>query len=73
MTKSGQKYILVIVDKLTCYCLLQAMPNQEVEMVMKVFVKVMLRMGFPRHIFTDCGTQFTSQLATGLAKTFGIT
>ncbi len=73
LTKSGNKYILVIVDKLMRYCLLEAIPNQEAEMVMKVFAKAMLRMGFLRLIFTDCSTQFTSQLATGLAKTFGIT
>ncbi len=29
-------------------------------------------MGFPRHVFTDRGTQFTSHLAAGLAKTFGM-
>ncbi len=29
-------------------------------------------MGFPRHVFTDRGTQFTSHLAQGLAKTFGM-
>ncbi len=73
VSASGNKYILVIVDKLTCYCLLEAMPSQEAEMVMSIFVKVMLRMGFPHHIFTDHGTQFTSQLAAGLAKTFGVT
>ncbi len=73
VSASGNKYILVIIDKLTHYCLLEAMPNQEAETVMSVFVKAMLCMGFPRHIFTDRGTQFTSQLATGLAKTFGVT
>ncbi len=72
-TASGNKHILVIVDKLMCYCLLEAIPNQEAEMVMGVFVKAMLHMGFLRHIFTDHGSQFTSQLAAGLAKTFGVT
>ncbi len=52
---------------------MEAQPNHEAETVMKVFVNAMLCMGFPRHIFTDRGTQFTSQLATGLAKTFGMT
>ncbi len=30
-------------------------------------------MGFPRHIFTEKGTQFTSMLAKELAKVFGMT
>ncbi len=70
---SGNKYVLVIVDKLTRFCLLEAMPNQEALTVMSTFVCVMLHMGFLCHIFTDRGTQFTSELAAGLVKTFGVT
>ncbi len=41
-------------------------------MVLKRFVTNMLQMSFPCHIFTDRGMQFTSHLAAGLAKTFGV-
>ncbi len=72
MSCSGNKYVLVIIDKLTRFCILELMPNQEAETVLKKFVENMLRMGFPHHVFTDRGTQFTSHLAAGLAKTFGM-
>ncbi len=41
-------------------------------MVLKKFIMNMLQMGFPRHVFMDRGTQFTSHLAEGLAKTFSM-
>ncbi len=72
MSSSGNKYVLVIIDKLTRFCILEAMPNQEAEMVLKKFITNMLQMGFLRHVFTDRGTQFTLHLAAGLAKTFGM-
>ncbi len=62
----------LITDKLTRFYILEAMPNQEAEMVLKKFVMNMLQLGFPRHVFTDRGTQFTSRLAEGLAKMFGM-
>ncbi len=62
MTEKGNLYVLSIIDKLTHFCILQAMPNQKAETVLKKFTKLMLMMGFPRHIFTDRGTQFTYSL-----------
>ncbi len=73
MSSSGNKYVLMIIDKLTRFCILELMPNQEAEMVLKKFITNMLQIGFPRHIFTDKGSQFTLQLAVGLVKTFGMT
>ncbi len=72
MTEKGNLYILSMIDKLTRFCVLQAMPNQEAETVLKKFTESMLTLGFPHHIFTDRGTQFTSRLAGDLAKTFGM-
>ncbi len=63
MSMSGNKYILVIINKLTRFCILEAMPNQEAETVLKKFVANMLQLGFPCHVFTDRGMQFTSHLA----------
>ncbi len=42
MSCSGNKYVLVIIDKLTRFCILEAMPNQEAETVLKLFVTNML-------------------------------
>ncbi len=72
MTQNGNLYVLSIIDKLTRFCILQAMLNQEAETVLRKFTESMLIMGFPRHIFTDCGTQFTSRLVVDLAQTFGM-
>ncbi len=72
-TQKGNRYVLAIIDKLTHFCILRAIPNQEAETVLKQFVSAMLVMGFPCHIFTDKGTQFTSMLAKELAKIFGMT
>ncbi len=52
-TQKGIRYVLAIIDKLTCFCILRAMPNQETETVLKEFVSVMLTFGFPCHAFTD--------------------
>ncbi len=46
--------------------------KQEAETVLRKFTKSMLTFCFPRHIFTDHGTQFTSRLAIDSAKTFGM-
>ncbi len=53
MTEKGNLYVLSIIDKLTRFCILHAMLNQEAETVLKKFTELMLMMGFPRHIFTD--------------------
>ncbi len=37
MTQRGNLYILSIIDKLTHFCVLQAMPNQEAKAVLKKF------------------------------------
>ncbi len=68
MSSSGNKYVLVIIDKLTRFGILEVVPNQEVETVLEKFVHNMLQMGFPRHIFTNQRAQFRSKLAIGLAK-----
>ncbi len=71
MTEKGNLYVLSMIDKLTRFCILQAMPNQEAETVLKKFTESMLIMGFLRHIFTDRGTQFTSRLANDLRRRSG--
>ncbi len=72
VTQKGNCYIFVITDKLTHFCIQTVMPNREAETVLKQFVDAMLIMCFPRHIFTDRGTQFTSTLAAELARVFGM-
>ncbi len=44
VTQKSNHYVLAIIDKLTCFCILRAMPNQEVGTVLKQFVDAMLIM-----------------------------
>ncbi len=72
-TRKGNRYVLAIIDKLTHFCILRAMPNQEAEIILKEFISATLILGFLCHIFMDRMTHFMSKLSIELTKTFGMT
>lgn len=63
VTKTRNKYILVVADYFTKWTESFPMPNIEAETVAKIIVTEFLcRFGLPRQIHTDQGTQFESRL-----------
>ena len=63
-SRAGNKYVLVICDYPTRY--LEAIPLCciDAEHIAKELIKVFPRVGIPREILTDQGSNFTSQLLT---------
>ena len=68
LTSSGNRHVLVICDYATRY--LEAVPMKfvDAEKVATELVKVFARVGIPREIFTDQGSNFTSQLLAELYR-----
>ena len=62
-TKKGNKYVVVIADYFTKWTEAFALPNQEAETVARVLVEeVVCRLGVPRQLHSDKGTNFESQI-----------
>lgn len=63
LTRSNNKYILTIIDHFTRYSEFIALPDQTAETVAQALVqKVITKMGVPRELLTDQGSNFTSEL-----------
>jgi hypothetical protein len=62
-TKLGNRYILTFQDDLTKFMTAVPIPQQDAETVAREFVtNVVLKMGAPRQLLTDQGTNFLSEL-----------
>ena len=67
-SKSGNRYVLVICDYATRY--LEAIPLRSIdaEHIAEELIKVFARVGVPREILTDQGSNFTSRLLAELYR-----
>ena len=61
-TDKGNCYILTLVDYATRYPEAEALPTIETERVAEALVSIFSRVGVPREMLTDMGSQFTSTL-----------
>jgi len=61
-SKSGNKYILVVCDYATRYPEAVPLRSIEAERIAEELVKIFARVGLPREILTDQGSNFTSRL-----------
>ena len=61
-TKAGNKFILTIVDDTTRFPEAYALKSCDAENVANALMDMFSRVGVPRTILTDQGTNFTSQL-----------
>ncbi len=61
-SRAGHRYVLVICDYATRYPEAVAMKSIDAEQVAEELVKVFSRMGIPKEILTDQGSNFTSRL-----------
>ena len=64
-SRSGKRYILVICDYATRYPEAVALRFTDAECIAEELVTVFSRVGVPREILTDQGSNFTSQLLKG--------
>ncbi len=67
-SRSGKRYILVICDYATRYPEAIALRSTDAEHIAEELVTVNSRVGVPREILTDQGSNFTSQLLKELYR-----
>ena len=67
-SRSGHRYILVVCDYATRYPEAITLKSIEAERVAEELLKLLARVGLPKEILTDQGSNFTSQLLTELYK-----
>ena len=68
MTERKNRYILTIIDYATRYPEAIPLPCIEAERVAEALVSVFTRVGIPREMLTDQGTQFTSEVMKHVSK-----
>jgi len=68
VTDRGNRYILTLVDYATRYPEAVALPKIETERVSEALVDMFSRIGVPREMLTDMGSQFTSDLMKELSR-----
>lgn len=66
------KYVLVMVDNLTKYCIIKATRNTKVLNVVKTLEDFVLMFGAPERIISDRGTCFTAEKFAKLCSKHGI-
>ena len=71
-TNKGNKYILTIVDYATRYPEAVPLPSIEAERVAEALVNVFTRVGIPKEILTDMGSQFTSGIMQEVSRLLSI-
>ena len=68
-SRNGNKYVLLMVDQFTKWVEAATIPDQMAETVARAAIDYLIsRMGCPREICTDQGTNFGSQLFTQLCE-----
>ena len=73
LTKSGNKCVLVVMDYFTTFLHLIPIPDQKAVTVANAMVKeVFTKVGIPRFLHSDRGTDFMSQLFQETCKLFKI-
>ena len=73
ITGSGNRYIVVVVDFLTRYCSVKAIPNKTADMVAQALWTVFCEHGTPSTLYSDSGTEFRNAVLKEMLKNFGVT
>ncbi|XP_050780327.1 uncharacterized protein LOC127034950 [Gopherus flavomarginatus] len=71
-TRSGKKYILVVVDFATRYPEAVALSSIEADTVADALLTIFSRVGFPKEVLTDQGSNFMSALLRSLWQKCGV-
>jgi hypothetical protein len=73
ITKRGNRYIIVVTDLFTKFCITMAVPNFDAETTAKfIFERICCEYGFPEIIMSDQGPNFESALVEQLCKFLNI-
>ena len=67
-SNNRSRYILTMMDCVTCYPEAIALPTIETEHVAEALVEMFSRVGLPDEMLTDCGSQFTSEIMKEVAR-----
>ncbi|XP_072164343.1 uncharacterized protein [Diadema setosum] len=73
VTGRGNRYILTLVDYATRYPEAMALRNIDTQTVAEALLSMFSRVGFPREMLTDRGTQFTSGVMKEVSRLLSIT
>ena len=68
VSEKGNWYILTVVDFATRYPEAVALPKIETESVAEALLEVFSRVGFPKEMLSDRGTQFTSDMMKEVSR-----
>lgn len=68
ITAKGNRYIVTLVDFATRYPEAIALPSIEAERVAEALVDIFCRVGVPKEMLTDMGSQFTSALMAEVSR-----
>lgn len=72
-TKKGKKYILTVSDAYTRYLICVAIPDKTAICVSRALVyEVFFKIGCPRSLQSDLGTEFQNQVLDGICNLLGI-
>ena len=69
---SGNKYMLVMLDICTRFCILRCIPNKEATTIVKHLVQIFSDFGYPRIIQSDNGTEFKNNIMRLLTESTGL-
>ncbi|XP_071964120.1 uncharacterized protein [Antedon mediterranea] len=72
MSKGRNRYIITIIDFATRYPEAVPLPSIEAERVAEALVGVFSRLGIPKEMLTDRGSQFTSEVMKQVSKLLSI-
>ncbi len=73
MSENGFKYLLVAIDYLSCFCILQPIPNKKAETIVSViFEHIICTFTTPKTIITDNGTEFNNNVLEELCKIYNV-
>ena len=71
-TKSGNRYILTVIDYFTKFAEAEPLRNQEAETVVRALERIFASHGMPSILLTDQGSNFQSHLMKSMCELFGI-
>ena len=72
-SEAGNKYLLVVVNRISKFPFAYPLPNKIAENVAKKLLKLLLTFGISLSLRSDPGTEFTAEVAQHLCKWLNVT
>jgi len=72
-TKRGKKYMLTVLDAYTRHLTTIALAEKSAPVVARALVdEVFMKLGYPRFLLSDLGTEFQNQIMDGICRVMGV-